>query len=201
MTQDLYGSSFFRLRFEDVPPIDGYHRGTHYGIFRVPTSYDVLRRPVAIPHLQDFAVIWDRFREPYVVSFAERLYLAGLLSPVQFIGHRRGVITVIVAAKSYYSGIEVDSVSYIDLVRDLAREFDPGFSVVIGTFDRHEGSAQNSQLHILMADTEQRSLERLREIDRQWRLGTYNSETVMAFDKLLGESNSRLDPLPHSLRP
>lgn len=87
-------------------------RGTHCSVFRVPEWFDVIGRPVDKALQHDFAVLWDEDHDKRIIPVIERLYVNGLLFPVQFIGERKGVITAILASKSWYSSIEADLKSY-----------------------------------------------------------------------------------------
>ncbi|WP_253073410.1 hypothetical protein [Sodalis ligni] len=95
-------STLLSCLYDEQQPIGNLGRGTHYSIFRTVEWLDVNRTPVNLPQLHDFSVIWDEDHDERVINVIENIYMAGLLSPIQFIGERKGTLTVIVAAKFYY---------------------------------------------------------------------------------------------------
>lgn len=95
-----------------------------------------MRRPLELPHVHDFAVIWDEDHDERIIEAVERIYMAGLLSPIQFIGERKDVLTAIVAAKFYFSGSEEDTETYRRALEKITQELDDPWPTEIGSFDR-----------------------------------------------------------------
>lgn len=95
-------SHLFSCIYDEAEPIGRIGRGTHYSIFRAAEWHDVMRRPLPVAQVHDFAVVWDEDHDTRVIEVVEKLYMKSLLSPVQFIGERKGSLNVIVAAKFYF---------------------------------------------------------------------------------------------------
>src|SRR4051812_6684669 len=83
-------SPFFQTLHDETRPVGQLGRGTHYSILRVPIWQDEWLNLLAQGLLLDFAVIWDEDHDARVMEAVEALYFSGLLSPVRFIGERKG---------------------------------------------------------------------------------------------------------------
>jgi hypothetical protein len=167
-------STLFSCLYDEPEPIGKLGRGSHYSVFRSVEWLDVTRTPVVIPQIHDFAVIWDEDHDERVVSVIEKIYMAGLLSPIQFIGERKGFLTVIVAAKFYYAhGLETLN-GYIRQLNDLSTSPSHGDSwpTELGLFDRSPGSPHQTDLKSLIMADEHRVITYARNIDSLWSLGT-----------------------------
>ncbi|MBB4000940.1 hypothetical protein [Aureimonas pseudogalii] len=169
-------STLFSCLHDEAEPVGSLGRGTHYSVLRSVEWLDVVRKPLAMPQVHDFAVIWDEDHDTRIIPLIERIYIAGLLSPVQFIGERKGGLSVIVAAKFYYHGKEAVLGEYRRAIADIAANisFDSWTSEV-GMFDQQPGSVQNDTVGIISAD-EGKVETYLRNIDNLWQLGTRNYE-------------------------
>jgi hypothetical protein len=139
---------------------------------------DVVRLALPLPEVHDFAVIWDEDHDVRVIEVVERIYMAGLLSPIQFIGERKGSLTVIVAARFRFehdTGVFED---YARQVNDLSTAPAHGDSwpAEIGFFDRspHFSPMDPHQTEVkgLIHDEPHRVVTYLRHIDSLWSLGT-----------------------------
>ena len=120
-------------------------------------------------------MIWDEDHDTRVIEAVEQIYMAGLLSPVQFIGERKGMLTVIVAARFYFwsdAGIE----AYTRAINDISQSLDDSWPAEVGSFDRSPGSVQMGWLQTstagLISDTDHRVNTYLANVDSLWRLGT-----------------------------
>lgn len=131
---------------------------------------DVMRAPLACPQIHDFAVIWDEDHDSRVIQAVEAIYMAGLLSPVQFIGERKGMLHVIVAAKFYWGGANMEQ--YREQIEEIAQRLDDPWTVEIGSFDRSLGSPHQCDTVGIVADSEDHVLTYFRSIDHLWCLGT-----------------------------
>lgn len=158
---------------DETAPVGSLGRGTHYSILRSTEWLDVVRQPLAVPEVHDFAVIWDEDHDTRVIPVVEAIYMAGLLSPVQFVGERKGNLTVIVAAKFYFDS-RTDIKGYTKQLQQLCDGSSDGdyWPVEIGMFDRCPGSPHQNEFHgLIMADAH-RVLTYLRNLDSLWSLGT-----------------------------
>ncbi len=172
-TPPIY-SSLVSCLYDEPDPVGNIGRGTHYSVFRSVEWLDVVRAPLSVPQVHDFAVIWDEDHDVRVMEAVESIYMAGLLSPVQFIGERKGMLTVIVAAKFYWNGVESDLNTYVRRLGEIAARLPSGdaWSTQVGMFDRQPGSPHQTELHGLIATDEHRAVTYVRNIDSLWSLGT-----------------------------
>jgi hypothetical protein len=169
-------STLFSCLHNEAAPVGHLGRGTHYSVFRSVEWLDVVRYPLAQPQIHDFAVIWDEDHDERVIDVVEKIYMAGLLSPIQFIGERKGMLSVVLAAKfgCGHIGPEVDA--YTRELQGLSEAHGDEWPVEIGTFDRHDMSAQGHQTNLpgIIADDYEAVFIYLKNIDRLWGLGTKN---------------------------
>ncbi|RYY74607.1 MAG: hypothetical protein EOO52_13665 [Gammaproteobacteria bacterium] len=169
-------SSFFSCIYDEPQPLGSIGRGTHYSVFRSVEWLDVERQKLSVPQVHDFAVIWDEDHDTRVIEAVERIYMAGLLSPIQFIGERKGNLFIVVAAK-FWCGwqTEADIDRYTRQIQDIANDLKDGdaWPVEMGYFDRslswppHQTSTGG-----IIQDTKERTITYLRHIDSLWSLGT-----------------------------
>lgn len=166
-------SSLFSTIYDENTPVGNLGRGTHYSVFRCAEWFDVVRSPLQEAQVHDFAVIWDEDHDTRVISVIEKLYIAGLLSPVQFIGERKGLLSLIVAARFYFHGKEDIINNYKKQVNDVSTNigFDSWPSEV-GSFDRVPMGEPQCNLGGIIAAEEHRVLTYLKNIDSLWTLGT-----------------------------
>jgi len=165
-------SNLFTCLYDEPNPIGSIGRGTHYSIFRCVEWLDVTRRPLALPQVHDFAVIWDEDHDTRVIDAIEQIYMAGLLSPVQFIGERKGTLTAIVAARFYFQGSEADTEKYRSAIAAIAQELPDPWTAHLGSFDRSPGNPHQSIYEGIISDSEHRVGLYLANIDSLWQLGT-----------------------------
>jgi hypothetical protein len=173
MTLHQY-STLFSCVYDEAGPIGKLGRGTHYSVCRSVEWLDVVRLPLKKPQIHDFAVIWDEDHDIRVIAVIEQIFMAGLLSPIQFIGERKGGLTAIVAARFWSYNSEAAFTAYTGALHDIvvkAMQDDP-WSVNIGLFDRSPGSPHQTDLKSLINAEEHRVLTYLRNIDSLWNLGT-----------------------------
>ena len=168
-------STLFSCLHDEPQPVGRLGRGTHHSVLRSVEWLDVLRRPLAVPQIHDFAVIWDEDHDTRVIPAIERIYMAGLLSPVQFIGERKGQLSVIVAAKFYFHGDGSGLENYQKAIRGIAENLDfDSWPSEVGTFDRQLGSPHQTDTVGISSDADVKVETYLRNIDNLWRLGTRN---------------------------
>lgn len=167
-------STLFSCLYDEPEPIGNLGRGTHYSVFRSVEWLDVIRTPLNNPQIHDFAVIWDEDHDERVISVIEKIYMAGLLSPIQFIGERKGCLTVIVAAKFYFAHSMEALNGYIQQLNDISTNPTHGDSwpTEVGLFDRSPGSPHQTDLKSLISADQHRVITYARNIDSLWSLGT-----------------------------
>lgn len=172
-------SSLFSCLYDEQGPVGQLGRGTHYSVLRSVEWLDVQREPLSLPQIHDFAVVWDEDHDTRVIEAVENIYMAGLFSPVQFIGERKGMLTIILAARYYWSGTGANIEDYKKAVEDICRDVGgDSWPVEIGSFDRSPGSPHQCELHGIIAAGEHRVLTYLRNIDSLWSLGTKDYQPV-----------------------
>lgn len=165
-------STLFTCLYDEPEPVGRIGRGTHYSIFRAVEWLDVERRPLPVPQIHDFAVVWDEDHDIRIVEAVERIYMAGLLSPVQFIGERKGGLTALVAAKFYFAGDRSQIGQYQRGVELITQGLDDPWPAEIGSFDRSRASPHQCLYEGLIQDEDDRVGLYLGAIDALWRLGT-----------------------------
>lgn len=165
-------STLFSTIYDEAAPVGNLGRGTHYSVLRCAEWLNVTREPLLKAEVHDFSVIWDEDHDTRVIGVIERLYMDGLLSPVQFIGERKAYLTVVVAAKFYYHGTETVIRDYERRIREIAADIgDDCWQADVGMFDRSPFDHQNDPKAIIAAP-EHRVITYLKNIDSLWNLGT-----------------------------
>lgn len=191
-------SSLFTCLHDEPEPVGSLGRGAHYSVLRSVEWLDVTRTPLKKPQVHDFAVIWDEDHDTRVIDAIDAIYMEGLLSPVQFIGERKGNLTVIVAAKFYFDKSDSELKAYQDALKQIAATAnDDVWNFELGFFDRspydpfHQTDVQG-----IIAAEQHRVLNYLRTVDSLWSLGTKDwkrSTNNWAMPGMLGGQ-----PTPHS---
>lgn len=177
-------STLFSCLHDEPRPFGNLGRGTHYSIFRSVEWLDVERQPLARPQIHDFAVIWDEDHDRRVIEVIEKIYMAGLLSPIQFIGERKGMLKVLVAAKFGVGHIGPEIDRYVRQLEDLSEAQGDTWPVEIGTFDRNDTSDRGHQTDLpgIIDDKDEAVFTYLKNIDYLWRLGTKNWQPKQIYD-------------------
>ena len=147
--------------------------GCHYSVFRAAEWFDVSGDPVEQAHMHDFAIIWDEDHDTRIIEAVERLYLAGLMFPIQYIGERKGTVAIILAAKFYWlmSDQYKKDVKRI-MSDDLSMD---SWTCEFGVFDKLlvDGvHPHQTDLRCLITDLENRVDTYIRCIDNLWNIGS-----------------------------
>ena len=176
MTQTPSYSTLFSCLHDEREPIGYVGRGTHYSVFRSVEWLDVERKQLAQPQIHDFAVIWDEDHDERIIDVIERIYMAGFLSPVQFIGERKGGLSIVLAAR-YYCGSSDDfrGEEFFRQIETIVSNVNgDSWNLEIGSFDRHDTSARGHQTELpsIIQDKDEVAFTYLKNIDNLWRLGT-----------------------------
>ena len=176
-------SPFFGTLYDESQPVGRIGRGIHYSVLQCAEWFDVTRQPLKQAQLHEFVIIWDEDHDTRIIEAIERLYFAGLLSPVKFIGESKGVLTLLLAAKFYFCPL-TDLAAYINAVRDIAENISTDcWGVEFGTFEHIEEGLHQCNIKDIIADSDYRSLLYLRHIDSLWRLGSKDFEPASYYPK------------------
>ena len=93
-------SPYLHILYDQLEPVGDLGRGTHYSVLRAPCWHGLDLRPLRHSEFHDFAVIWDEDHDRRVVEIIEKIYFAGLLSPILFLGEKKGFVTVLISPES-----------------------------------------------------------------------------------------------------
>lgn len=161
-------STLFTTIYDEVSPVGNLGRGTHYSILRATESCNSLLEQLNDFKIHDFSIIWDEDHDTRIIDIVEKLYISKLLSPVLFIGERKGGVTVIVEKEFYYSS---GSYAYFrSKLKDIANESNDPWHVEAGYYDRETYAVCILSQVIINAPEKQVSTY-LNNIDNLWNLG------------------------------
>lgn len=167
-------SDFFSCLYDEPSAMTRFGQGAHYSIFRAVEWLDVWRKPLKLPEVHDFAVIWDKDHDARIIRVLERFYMAGLLSPVQFVGEHEGTITVIVDVEFWHHANESEFKDYTADLQEICRrvDHDEYWSVNTGMFDRSTcWPPDETKVDGLIEADEYRAVTYLRNIENLWQVG------------------------------
>jgi hypothetical protein len=171
MTTSRVYSQLFSCLHDEPEPVGHLGRGTHYSVFRSVQWRNPWRSMTEKPSLHDFAVVWDEDHDTRVIRTIEEIYMADLLSPVLFIGERKGALTVLVEAKFWFAG-ETGIERYKEDIYKLAQNACHGdcWTAEVGFIDPNPECPEWNLQYIIHAE-ERRVLTYLRNIQSLWNLG------------------------------
>jgi hypothetical protein len=176
MTSTPKYSTLLHCIYDEAEEHGQLGRGTHYSVFRVPEWFDVTGRSVRKALRHDFAVLWDEDHDERIVPVLERLYVNGLLYPVQFIGERKGGITAILASKFYHVTTQSNLESYKSKFAELSGEVDGDWwNTEFGIFDKSlvNGAPHQTDLVGIVNDRAEKVDTYVRNIDNLWSIGSW----------------------------
>lgn len=166
-------SSLFSTVYDQPGPTGYLGRGAHYSILRCAEWFDVELKRQATAHVHDFCVVWDEDHDRRVIDVVEAIYASGLLAPIQFIGERKGMVSILYAARfwSYAEDGVLDE--WKRKINEICAKPKHGdwWSCEFGMFDRSPIRHQTEIIQII-ADSEHNIENYLRGIDSTWKLGT-----------------------------
>jgi len=88
--------NYFKTLHDETSPVGYLGRGTHYSIVQSLAWTDLKLNPSNIPLSHNLAIIWDEDHDERIIDVIETLYIKGLLTPIIFIGERKGSLSIIV---------------------------------------------------------------------------------------------------------
>jgi hypothetical protein len=136
-------SPFFQVLYDQRAPVGHLGRGAHYSVLRAPVWHDEALHPLKQTQLRDFAVIWDEDHDERVIEAVEALYFEGLLSPVKYIGERKGTLTVLVSGHNKALRTEAALTRYAEAVNRISQALDDPWPAIV---DIHQ-SMEHSIIH------------------------------------------------------
>ena len=158
------------------------YEGDDYTIIRCPEWFDVQLERLTVANVHDLAVKWDEDHDERIFEAVEKLYMAGLLAPVQVIGEHKGTLTVEVAPKFYNTADVADYTRRLHRHRQLrwggaqsmAKDDRDVWSVELDVFtrrqqDNHHHDGRQWFLAEQVQDT--RVLTYLRSLEPLWDVG------------------------------
>jgi len=147
--------------------------GAHYSIFRAIERLDVEMKPSRFPQIHDFAVIWDEDHDQRIIKVVESLYMHDLLAPVQFIGERKGTLTIILAARAI-SYMGMTEAQYAERASKAAQAsgIEDYWAPIIGIYDRIPESLGQRDPKYLIPEHIDVVMSYLDTIDHMWCLGS-----------------------------
>ncbi|WP_152754278.1 hypothetical protein [Burkholderia cepacia] len=164
-------STLFQCRYDE--PRANPNLPYHYSVFRAVSAHNVEQLPTALPHVHDFAVLWDDDHDTRIIHVLEEMLMIGMLPGVQFIGEHKGELTVILAARTYW---RIDTKKYAARLHKLtglsAGDY---WTVRIGMYDHSPGSLRSGHqcdFQNILGMGEEEEHAHLFAIDSQWKLGT-----------------------------
>jgi hypothetical protein len=172
-------STLFSTIYNEQEPVGHLGRGSHYSVLRFVEWLDVNCTPLSMPQIHDIAVVWDEDHDTRVIEAIEKIYMAGLLSPIQFVGERKGHLSVIVDAKYYFHDSGKTLKNYAQAVEDIAQSLDDPWSSEVGSFNPSPDSDEQCIIQGLINDRDYRVVTYLKNIDLLWSLGTKGFRTGM----------------------
>ena len=149
-------------------------RGTHYSVFRTVAWRDNKLDAIENACCQDISVIWDEDHDDRIIPCIEKLMLAGLLSPVVFIGERKGSLTLIVDSEFIASKGQSGLDSYKRSIQAIANDLDGDvWDVRLGHYYRSskDGFAETVDDAGIINASKQKVATYLQNIDNLWTLG------------------------------
>jgi hypothetical protein len=111
----------------------------------------------------DFAVIWDEDHDDRVIDAIMVLYVSGLLSPVRYIGERKGVLSVLLSPDVVRDWKPERLEQYRDDINDICQCLEDPWSAQI--------EAVNGDTHSIIHSSAENVSTYLRNIDVLWELG------------------------------
>jgi hypothetical protein len=168
-------SSLFSCLYDEPKPVGSLGRGAHYSVFRAVEWRDIYLRPLQQANIHDFAVIWDEDHDRRIIQVIERIYMAGLFSPIRFVGERKGTLSVILDAEFNFEASKIEVSKLVTEIRTIAETAGDNdmWTVQFGAFDGSSESVERNRPAHLIGEAADRNrvVRYLKGIDALWNLG------------------------------
>lgn len=160
-------SQLFITIHDESQPVGNIGRGTHYSILRARQFFDNTATLQVPFKNQDFCIIWDEDHDVRVLQVVEQLYLKNMLSPVLFIGERKGGVYVLLD-RTIYNNRQLYN-EFAANLDDIAQNLDDPWCSDVGYMDIVTKEIGNSRS--LIQDDEEKAIIYLNNINNLWSLG------------------------------
>jgi len=88
-----YSTLFNTVHDQHEPTVD-IGRGAHFSILSTAQWLDMQLIPMARAVVQRIAIIWDEGHDTRIIPMLEAALINGIISPVLFVGERKGSVTL-----------------------------------------------------------------------------------------------------------
>jgi len=164
-------STLFSCLHDEPGPVGELGLGAHYSIMSCATWFDDMRTPSDRGLVHKFAVVWDQDHDERVIEVIEDIYMAGHLSPVRFVGERKGNLFLVVD-NYYFSNIsDKERIGYIDRVSCIACARGDSWATEVACFDSEYSRNDDLKVSGIIFDHEPNVRAYLAFIDTLWGLG------------------------------
>lgn len=175
MADFLAYSPYFHTLYDQPEPMGNLGRGTHYSVLTAPTWVDEIQAPMNEPCNHRFCVIWDEDHDNRVITAIEWLYVNKFLTPVRFIGERKGGLYVLLSSEAY-AKLEASGLSlgiYTDELEHAIEQITGDYwPVTISWYSQNSQEFQDAELGIIN-DSRDSVMKYLWGIDAQFQLGLH----------------------------
>ena len=132
---DNYSELFYCLFDKKHSGAEG--KSAHHSVFQAAVWHDKLMNPVSSAKVQRLAVIWDEDHDTRILDVLEEIYIKGLLSPILFIGERRGRVVVILDQEFICKTTEKQLLEYKSKIAEICQNpcHEDSWSVNFGWFN------------------------------------------------------------------
>lgn len=170
-------SPYLKTLYDQPDEVGFLGRGSHYSVLRAICWHDVDLKPLPTAQFLDFAIVWDQDHDSRIIPVIELMLVQGLMSPVKFIGERKGGLTILFDDIAWASWSERARQKYQGQIEKIVGASSDPWCV---TVDAVTGSS-----HGIINDQSRKVGLFLANIDMLWRLGL---KTIHADDLVKSEA-------------
>lgn len=171
MRETLTYSSLLSTLYDEPAPVGKLGRGTHYSVVRLTQWHGPKPGAPNANRLHDIAIIWDEDHDTRVIDALEQIHVAGLSSPIVFIGERKGHLTVLVDQRFVDSSSASELEQYSKAIERIAQDLDDPWSCDVDGFDTTMHMGDQSVRYGIINDKGDKVTTYLCNINNLWALG------------------------------
>lgn len=161
-------SPYLDCIYDQLTPTSQLGRGTHFSIFRCLSVKNERLADITPPREHTFAVIWDEDHDCRVIEAIEKLYARGLLSPVLFVGERKGNLNLLLQDDTRRTLSRKRFKNYMDEVERVSEDISGDFWPAHTGFYRSISDIEDISI---IHDEPREVLRYLNKIYKEWELG------------------------------